>query len=314
MRALIKGQTAVEIRNIARPPLRSKNDVLIRVELAGLCRTDVFVAEGKIKGKDDLVLGHEFSGIIEEAGIAANDFKIGDKVTVMPVMPCGSCQFCTSNDPDKCQNTTMLGIDHDGAFAEYISVPASAVYKLPDTISFKQGAYSEPVAASLSVMKAGISPEQKGMIYGDNRFSHLIARILRAYHFKDLTIYDQNSKNALEENAYDFVIETIADVKVMEDIFYAIKPSGKVVLKSRKHDPIGINFSTAIKKEITLSAVNYGDFKEAIQLMADGRLQVDDLLGDVHELEEFETVFERSKTHENKKVFFKLGKNNVRDY
>jgi len=313
MRALVRGKSSVGIREIAKPVLRLSSDILICVQLAGLCRTDVFAAEGKIKCKDDIVLGHEFSGIVEQAGSAANDLRIGDKVTVMPIMPCGTCTFCASKQSDKCQSTTMLGIDHDGAFAEYISVPASAVYKLPDTVSFKQGAYSEPVAASLSVMKAGILPAQKGLIYGDNRFSHLIARILQAHGFNNITIHDPAAGKALAENAYDFAIETIATVQAMDDIFSAVKPGGKVVVKSRKHEPVGINFNTAIKKEITLSAVNYGDFKEAIQLMADGRLQVDDLLGDIYALDDFEKVFERSKTFESTKVFFRPGKDHVRD-
>ncbi|MDD9900246.1 MAG: alcohol dehydrogenase catalytic domain-containing protein [Alphaproteobacteria bacterium] len=315
MKALLKDDTSVSVKNVAKPVLRSNGDVLICIHLAGLCRTDVFVAEGKIKGKPDLVLGHEFSGIIEAAGNDARGFQPGDKVTVMPVIPCGTCPLCTTGKEDMCQNTTMLGIEHDGAFAEYISVPAAAVYKLPENVPFDMGAYSEPVAAALSVMKSGIRPGEKGLIYGDNRFGHLIDRILKAYDFKDVTIYDPRHNTTLDESAYDFAIETMANEKIMEDIFRAVKPGGRVVLKSRKHDSVGINFNAAIKKELTLSAVNYGDFNEAIRLMAEGRLQVDDLLGDVYDLEDFAEVFERSKTHEEKKIFFRPRRedNHVRD-
>jgi L-iditol 2-dehydrogenase len=313
MRALMKDKDFVSVREIARPVLKSDSDVLICVKLAGLCRTDVFAAEGKIKCLDTLVLGHEFAGVVTEAGNAAAGFNKGDRVTVMPVMPCGACPLCTSQQHDKCQNTTMLGVDHDGAFAEYISVPASAVYKLPANLSYKHGAYSEPVAASISVMKSGIEPHQKGLIYGNNRFGQLIARILKAHGFDNVTIYDPTS-GALEESAYDFAIETLATTQTMDDIFRALKPGGRVVLKSRKHEHIGINFNTAIKKQITLSAVNYGDFKEAVQLMADGRLEVDDLLGDIYALEDFEQVFARSKTHESAKIFFQPSNDDVRDH
>lgn len=314
MKALIKSNQAVGVREVARPILRTASDILICVKLAGLCRTDVFVAEGKIPCKQDVVLGHEFAGLVEQVGHDAGDFRPGDRVTVMPVMPCGSCAFCSSGREEKCQNTSMLGIDHDGAFAEYISVPAKAVYKLPEGLSYKHGAYSEPVAAALSVIKSGIAPEQKGLIYGDNRFSHLINRILAAYGFKDITIYNPAADGSLEENAYDFAVETLASDDVMNDIFRAVAPGGKVVIKSRKHDPVGINFNTAVRKEITLSAVNYGDFREAVTLMADGRLQVDDLLGDIYALEDFEKVFERSKTHETTKIFFAPGAQDVRDH
>jgi L-iditol 2-dehydrogenase len=312
MRAIVKDKSDVAVKEIARPVLKSESDVLICVKLAGLCRTDVFAAEGKIKCLDTLVLGHEFAGIVTEAGNAASGFRPGDRVTVMPVMPCGACPLCQSQQQDKCQDTSMLGVDHDGAFAEYISVPASAVYKLPANLSFKHGAYSEPVAASISVIKSGIQPHQKGLIYGDNRFGQLIARILKASGFDNVSIYDPAS-GALEESAYDFAIETLATTQTMDDIFRALKPGGRVVLKSRKHEHIGINFNTAIKKQITLTAVNYGDFQEAIRIMADGRLEVDDLLGDVYALEDFEQVFARSKTHESAKIFFKPGNDDVRD-
>lgn len=313
MRALIKNGGTVGVKDVPKPDLQSEKDVLIRVMLAGLCRTDVFAAEGRVPCKDTVILGHEFSGIIERAGAEVADFRQGDKVAVMPVMPCRHCSICLSGRETDCQSTTMLGIDLDGAFAEYVAVPAAAVYHIPANMSFRQAAYAEPVAASLSVMKAGIEPRQRGLIYGDNRFSHLISRILLAYGFENVTIFDPARAPALNANSFDFAIETMATAQVMDDIFRALKPGGRAVLKSRKHEPVGINFSTAVRKEITLSAVNYGDFNEALRLMGSGRLQVDDLFGEVHDLEDFEAVFARAKTHESKKVFFKPGAADVRD-
>lgn len=306
MRALIKDKTEVSVKNITRPAVQSADDVIIRIALAGLCRTDVFMADGLISGNDTVILGHEFAGTIDAAGANAKNFAKGDRVTVMPVIPCGTCGFCNSGAKDSCQNTTMLGIHHDGAFAEYIRVPANTVYKLPENVSFKHGAYSEPVAAALSVMKADIAPHQRGFIYGNNRFAKLIRRIMRSYGFENVTIHDPQTEN-LEDNAYDFAIETLATEKAMAEIFRAVRPRGRVIIRSRKHEPVGILFDLAVKKEVTLQAVNYGSFDEAIALMAEGRIQVDDLLGDVHALESFAAVFAASKTSESAKVFFKPG-------
>jgi L-iditol 2-dehydrogenase len=306
MRAIIKTTGGVAVKDVQPPPIRD-TDVLVRVKLAGLCRTDVFVAEGRIPSKSDVVLGHEFSGIVEACGKSASGFHRGDRVTAMPVLPCGRCALCSSGAQDRCQETTMLGIDHDGAFGELIAVPASAVYKIPDAMSFRLAAYSEPVAAALSVMKAGLKPGQRGVIYGNNRFSHLISRILNAYNLDGVTIFDPAAGVPLCEGAYDFAIETLATDKAMHDLMLAVAPGGKIVLKSRKHEPVGICLALAVKKEITLTAVNYGDFGEAIRLMAEGLIQVDDLLGPEHPLEEFAAVFERSKTLETQKVFFNPG-------
>lgn len=201
----------------------------------------------------------------------------------------------------------MLGIDHDGAFGEFIAVPAAAVYKIPDAMSFRLAAYSEPVAAALSVMKAGLNPRQRGVIYGNNRFGHLIRRILKAYDFSDVTIYEPAAGVPLPNSAFDFAIETMATDKAMAELMQGVAPGGKIVLKSRKHEPVGISLALAVRKEITFTAVNYGDFGEAIRLMADGLIEVEDLLGAEHPLDDFAAVFERSKTLETQKTFFNPG-------
>jgi L-iditol 2-dehydrogenase len=222
-------------------------------------------------------------------------------------MPCGACRHCTTGRAASCQKTTMLGIDRHGAFSQAIRVPAHSVYKMPDTLSFRMGAYSEPVAAALSVMKSGIHSSERGVIYGNNRFGQLIDRILKAYDFNNIDIYDPAAGVEIAENAYDFAVETLATTDTMDHLMRAVEPGGRIVIKSRKHEPVGIKFAEAVRKEITFSAVNYGDFTEAIDLMATGRIAVDDLLGNVYTLEDFRDVFEQSKTHEVRKVFFKPG-------
>jgi L-iditol 2-dehydrogenase len=305
MRAILKNAQDVAVARLPLPLADAPDSVVIEVAMAGLCRTDVFVAEGRIPCKaPDLVLGHEFAGIVTATGNAVGGIRNGDRVTVMPVLPCGRCDLCQQGRQISCQQTTMLGIDHHGAFSEYIRVPASSVYRIPDTLPFRQAAYSEPVAAALSVMKSGIRPDEKGVIYGNNRFGQLIDRILKAYGFEDVEIFDPATAKTLPENRYDFAIETLATTDTMRDLFKMIRVGGRIVIKSRKHEPIGIVMAEAVRREITLSAVNYGDFNEAIDLMASKRIIVDDLLGDEYSLEDFGRVFERSKTHEARKVFF----------
>lgn len=304
MRALMKQGKELCVSEIPVPAV-GERDVLVSVQVAGLCRTDVLVAEGLIPGKENVILGHEFSGVVEKVGSGVRGFAVGNRVTAMPVLPCGVCTYCTKGRLDLCQHTTMLGVHRDGAFSQFISVPSDAVYKMPQDMPFRFGAYTEPVAAALSVLKAGIRPDQKGVIYGDNRFGILILRILKAHGFEDVDIYDPRHGRDIEESAYDFAIETQATAQTMQHLFTAIKPCGTIVLKSRKHELVGINFFAAVQKEITMAAVNYGDFKEAIRLMAEGILDVDGLLGDRHHaLEDFHEVFQRSKTFESQKIFF----------
>lgn len=309
MRALIKQGTEILVKDIPIPVI-GVDEILISVQVAGLCRTDVLVAEGKLpSGKDGLVLGHEFSGIVEKVGKSVTGYKSGDKVTANPVLACGVCKFCRSGRNDICQDTSMLGVNCDGVFAEFVAVPSHAVYSIPEDMPFRYGAYTEPVAAALSVLKAGIHKHEKGLIYGDNRFGHLIHRILKAYGFEDLEIYDRSYPDPIKDSVFDFAIETLATADTMKELFTCIRPGGKIVIKSRKHELVGINFYEAIKKEIAMIAVNYGDFNEAIKIMADGTLKIDGLLGPTHHsLEDFKSVFENSKTFEPQKIFFNPSK------
>ncbi len=315
MRALYKNDTGVSVSQVKKPCVVNDHDVIIRVVLSGICRTDVFAAEGRVRTVPHLVLGHEFSGIVEAAGdVAQQRISVGDRVAVMPVMACGACTLCVAGRTDICQSVSMLGIDMDGSFGEYVRVPASAVYRMPDMMSFRHGAYAEPVAAALSVLDAGLDPAHKGIIYGDNRFGHLIHRILKAKGFGHVDIYDDAYGYPVEENSADFAIETMATTEVMRSLMRAVRPQGKIVIKSRKPEAVGIHFADAVRKQITLQAVNYGSFDETLSLLSSGALQVDDLLGDVVALDSYVDVFERSKTHEERKTFFGLMGQDVWNY
>lgn len=309
MRALVKNNVRVGVETTQKPALIKPDDVLVRIALAGLCRTDIYVAEGRIPSKNPLILGHEFSGIVEKAGSEAAGIQQGDRVAVMPLFPANDRKL--SNGLPSYAASTMMGIDHDGAFSEYVSVPISAVYRLPDTVSLMQGAYMEPVAASMAVLNAAIRPEQKGLIFGDNRISRLIERVLLAKGFRNISVCD--SREDLPESTYDFIIETLATTETMNKMVDAVNPGGRIILKSRQHTPVAFNINTLVMKDITLESVSYGDFQVGIDLVAGGKLKVDDLFGDVFRLEQFETVFAESQRGESKKLFFSAVDRDVWD-
>ena len=208
MRALYRENTGTTLSNIAAPIVSGDQDVIIRVVAAGICRTDVYAALGQIDTFGPRVLGHEFSGVVTALGAKVSHVQIGDRVAVMPILCCGTCASCKDNDALSCATPKMLGIHQDGCFAEEIRVSADMVYALPDGVSFKQGAYAEPLAASLSVLKAGIRASQKGIIIGENRFGKLIERILNAHGFDRVQIASLDQTCDLDTGAYDYAIET----------------------------------------------------------------------------------------------------------
>ncbi|HET6251487.1 MAG TPA: alcohol dehydrogenase catalytic domain-containing protein [Tepidisphaeraceae bacterium] len=307
MKAIQKIGTSIALREIPRPARTSADEVLIRVAAAGVCRTDVYVAIGRIPAADPLVLGHEFSGIIEEAG-SASAFSRGERVAVMPLIPCGNCSECNRDLATLCQNRTMLGVDRDGAFAEFVTVPTKAVWRIPQKLSFTEAAYAEPVAAALGVLNAELPAGAKGLIYGKNRFSALVRQVLTASGFTDIDIHDAGVRGGrLADNSYDFAIETIADSNALSAIVRAVRPRGTVVLKSRPPIPIGLDMHTAVMKELTLRGACYGSFKQGIGMMVEGAIDVRGLLGEVHPLEDFQAIFARALEDESTKLFFSPG-------
>jgi L-iditol 2-dehydrogenase len=306
MKALVKEANNLSIKNWPKPSIKSSNDVLIRVMVAGICRTDIYIAKGQIKSKNPLVLGHEFSGVIEEIGSEVINLKIGDPVSVMPLISCGECSECKSDYPTNCLNSAMLGLDQDGAFAEFIVVNSKQVYALPEEVSFQLGAYLEPICAALAVLKADIKPFENGLIYGNNRIAILIKKILIAKGFQTISICEINNHN-LKPNYYDFVIETVTTKEALEEIVKTVKPKGKIILKSRQYSPISLDLISIIKKEITLQAVNYALFTDTLKLATNKEINFSELFGKTYQLENFEEAFDESSSNDLLKRFFSLA-------
>jgi L-iditol 2-dehydrogenase len=303
MKAIIKEGSTLSAKSVAVPQLRNVGDVLVQVMLAGLCRTDLYAAEGKLKTPDSLILGHEFSGIITQS--YASDFYPGDRVCVNPLLSCGFCNHCQRGCHGACLEAEFIGIDRDGCFAGYIVVPATSLYKLPDHMPFLDAAYAEPVAASLAVFKASISKNEKGVIFGANRFSQLMHRIMQLSGFANVDLYDPvKDKGQLDDSSYDYVIETAINTELFSELVAKVRPGGKIILKSRQHEPLSFRMNEIIKKEPVLHVVNYGSFDDAMTLLASGKLDITNLVDGVYSLENYATVFANSKASESLKPFF----------
>lgn len=136
------------------------NDALVRVKAAGICHTDFVVIEGHDWTDYPTVLGHEYSGIVEKTGSEVFHVKPGDRVTSMSWYYCGICEQCRRGESASCKNMRAISFNLDGAFQEYLSVPASMLWKIPESISFEVASVTEPSANALSVV------EQTSIEYG----------------------------------------------------------------------------------------------------------------------------------------------------
>jgi L-iditol 2-dehydrogenase len=136
-------------------PSAGPGEAVIRVRAAGICGTDVRIMKGGKKVAAPIIIGHELAGDVAEVGEGVTAVKAGDRVTVEPVIPCGHCVLCQKGRANICLTRPTIGYEYDGAFANYVRVPATAVragniVKLPDGMSFEEAAIAEPLAACVN--------------------------------------------------------------------------------------------------------------------------------------------------------------------
>jgi threonine dehydrogenase-like Zn-dependent dehydrogenase len=162
MKAVVcKGIGSLEVKEVPVPKVVA-GGILLRVMAASLCGTDLRIlnfGHRKIPESTERILGHEFSGVIEEIGPGAEGFQRGERVSVAPNIGCGACEQCVQGRANLCPQYEAFGISLDGAFAEKISIPAKAVFqgniiKLPETLSFEEAALAEPLSCVLNGLEA----------------------------------------------------------------------------------------------------------------------------------------------------------------
>lgn len=170
-------------------PHVSDIDVLVRVKNCGICGSDIsyyygYSPVGTATGKGPLVLGHEFTGEVVEVGAvarAANLFKPGDRVVVNPVQHCNACYACASGHTNLCANLYVPGVTANGGFAEYCVSRYTGLFKLPDSVSYAAGAFTEPFACAVyGIKKLAIEPGQFVAIFGPGPIGIMMVQMCKA--------------------------------------------------------------------------------------------------------------------------------------
>lgn len=150
MKALVKtqkGKGFIELKDVPEPEQPGADGVKVRVKYAGICGTDLHVWKDEGIYWAPCILGHEFSGEIVETGAEVNDWKIGDRVVAEPhTKACGVCYLCRQGDIGICPHKRSIGWGSDGAMADYIVMPQHLLHRIPEGVSYKHAALTEPLA------------------------------------------------------------------------------------------------------------------------------------------------------------------------
>jgi L-iditol 2-dehydrogenase len=167
--AIFEDEGKLVVREVPVPMIRTPQDVLVKVEVCGVCGTDIrFLAVPPvIYAKKGVILGHEYIGEVVEVGQDVPQFQPGDRVAVMPDVPCGHCRFCAEGRPNLCENMFSIGGDVDGGFAHYALAPAKGLYRISPDLAVEEGAFVELLSCVMAgVQKAALLPGEDVVIIG----------------------------------------------------------------------------------------------------------------------------------------------------
>ncbi|QDV09442.1 L-threonine 3-dehydrogenase [Planctomycetes bacterium Poly30] len=318
MDALALGPLPLEARvTLARrdvPGITWPDGVVVEILAAGLCRTDLYVADGTLAATPGVVLGHEAAGLVRAVGPAVTRLNPGVLVGLDPRVPCGECSGCSGDPasvpalaaPNDCLNPRRLGVELDGVFADFVAVPAACAYPIAAEVDALRAAYLEPVAAAMGALDAGLRPTDRGVIVGEGRIAELTARVLEHAGFSRPQILAPKAlASRVPAGGLDFVIDAgLPDDGALAAMTAALRKRGTLVLKSRTARPRSFAPADWVAREITVVARAYGSFERAAEALADPALVLEDLFGSARPLAEYREVFAEGRRSEAVKLFF----------
>jgi len=327
MRALVyhgPGKLSVEERPAPNP---QKNEVQIQIKACSICGSDL----GAYKHASDrfmppLVLGHEFAGVVTAVGKDVTGLMIGDRVSVNPMLYCEECFSCGRKEYNLCGNrkslgTAIGGAPTDGGLQEFINVRESAVFKLRDEVSYEEGALLEPMGVCLNCAKTGMTDdEDEVLVIGAGPIGLLIVKFLKALGIKNVMVsdilekrlqkaeefgasYTINSdsedvtKKVLEitnNKGADRVIIAAGIGEIINQSFDLVRNGGVIVLVALMHEMVTIDPMQIVGRGLKFfgSYMFQREQIEAMNLLADGKLGVKDIITSSFDVEEAKKAFD----------------------
>lgn len=226
--AVLYKDNDIRIEEIEKPKL-DKGQVLVKIKYSGVCGSDIVRLFNGGARFYPIVLGHEFSGVIEEIGEGVNGITIGDKVAIAPLEPCMKCVDCQKGHFSQCKNYSFIGSRKNGAWAEYIAIPAKNVVKLPEGVSLKEGAFFEPLTVALHGLKLLDYPVgKKIVILGMGTIGQLVLQCVASSIQKEIVAVDinDNKLKISKELGATKIFNPLKEVEELKDFDLVIETSG----------------------------------------------------------------------------------------
>jgi threonine dehydrogenase-like Zn-dependent dehydrogenase len=294
---------AVAIRDVPEPEAR-EGEALIRVLKAGICNTDLELIRGYRRFTG--ILGHEFVGVVEEGPESCYGARVVGEINVT----CGVCPQCEAGRSRHCESRTVLGIQgRDGAFAEFLTLPADNLHVVPAEVTTEAATFTEPLAAALEILEqVHVGGSDRVLVVGDGKLGQLVARVLAlegcelavvGRHPWKLSLLEQSGIHTLPEahvpkHTWDLVVECTGQPGGFETARRALRPRGTLVLKSTYAGELSLDASAVVVDELTIVGSRCGPFEPALRLLAEERVTVEPMVQARYPLSEAGSALERA--------------------
>jgi len=342
MKALVKtrpGVGNIELMEVKKP-VPKQNEVLIKVKFCGICGTDIKIYDDEFYADTPVIIGHEFSGVVEAIGEKVSEIKTGDKVACeQHTNACYVCKYCLTGRRHLCAEKRSPGYLSDGAFAEYICMHESLVHIIPDKMSLKEAAVLEPMAIVAHALfeKTGIPIGDNAVILGCGPIALLALQILKAcgagkvymtgidadedYRFEKALEYGADGVlNVLKIDAVkkimeltgigaDLVLDLSGAPQAINQGMDMLCKDGKFCAIGLPHDKVSMDWSKAVLKAIQIFfsySSSYQTWKKCINLIEKGDVILDDFTKEVFSLGDWEEGFKKAREGSALKVIIEI--------
>ncbi|MDD4808399.1 MAG: alcohol dehydrogenase catalytic domain-containing protein [Oscillospiraceae bacterium] len=305
--AVFKGNGILSVEEVPVPAIEHPTQVLLKIRAASICGSDLhgLMVPPAQYLPEEIVMGHEFYGEIAACGEDAGEFKLGDCVVVNPAIPCGRCFECTNGHSEICDHNTHYGQTCDGGFAEYLVVESSQLYKVPSDINPDAAAQAEPLSCIMGgITKLQPKPEEHILLYGAGPIGLMFIKVLRALGVSHIAVCAKGEKRIEEAKHFgaelvidstkggipellmakwgqrpDVVIDAVGAGNILPEAVELINGGGRILLfgfnKSARSEVGPADFCV---KELRVMGSRSKDFPAALSLMAEGGLNLEELV------------------------------------
>jgi L-iditol 2-dehydrogenase len=313
MKALLLSQyNQLDITDLP-APVPGADEILVRVAACGICGSDVHGYDGTSGRRiPPIVMGHEAAGVVAAAGPGVSNFKAGDRVTFDSTVYCGECEFCRKGEINLCNNRQVIGVScgdfrRAGAFAEYVVVPQRIVYHLPDALEFQEAAMLEAVSVALHGVRVS---EMKGgetvLVIGAGMIGLLTLQAAKAAGASRVLVADidpsrlkraegvgadetllLSGSELVQEilrrtggRGVDLVLEAVGREETISASIASVRKGGTVTLIGNISPEVKIPLQVVVSRQIRLqgSCASSGEYPQAMELLANGQIQVKQLI------------------------------------